>query len=294
LRWGFEFKIRFTLPRFLGWPANFALILYRIANHNHNAAMSSNRYLRSLSLALLLLTTSWQAFATDAPPMAPSAVPTTLSATSFTALSSTAVTTAPAAATVPSTEQAAAQTTIPATQTTATTPAATETPAPASNPVQALSLSISETFSRSTKALPARAVFILDKLGHYTEHAQEIVKTGFAYLGVNYHRGGTTAETGFDCSGLVRKVYDDAFGVDLPHNARAISRSGAKVSVRNLKPGDLVFFNTLRKTFSHVGIYVGNNLFLHAPSAGSSVRLDDLRERYWVKHFNGARRIETD
>jgi cell wall-associated NlpC family hydrolase len=258
--------------------------------------MSSNLYLRSLSLALILLAASWQAFATDAPslvsPIAPAALPTRLPGTS--SPTATATATATTGTTVPSTEPAAAQIIPSATQATVATATAAEVPAPATNPVQALSRSISDTLSRSTKALPARALFVLDKLGHYTEHAQEIVKTGFAYLGVNYHRGGATAETGFDCSGLVRKVYDDAFGVDLPHNARAISRSGAKVSVSNLKPGDLVFFNTLRKTFSHVGIYVGNNLFLHAPSSGGGVRLDDLRERYWVKHFNGARRIETN
>ncbi|MDD5298028.1 MAG: C40 family peptidase [Rhodocyclaceae bacterium] len=227
--------------------------------------MPSKALVRSLSLSLLLLTTSWQALATDAPA-------------------------APAGA-VSATAQATPQTSVPAS-------APSEAEPPATNAVkafgQSIGQSISQSISRSAGALPARAEAILDRLGHYTENAQEIVKSGFAYMGVDYRRGGTSAETGFDCSGLVRRVFGDAFGVDLPHNARAISKEGTKISVKDLKPGDLVFFNTLRKTFSHVGIYVGNNLFLHAPSSGGGVRLDDLRERYWVKHFNGARRIETN
>lgn len=135
---------------------------------------------------------------------------------------------------------------------------------------------------------------ILQTLDHYTRGAQDIVSHAFSFVGVMYRRGGTSEETGFDCSGLVRRVFGDAFDLELPHNAKAISQLGAVVKVPDLKPGDLVFFNTLRKTFSHVGIYVGNNLFLHAPSSGGGVRVDDLRERYWVKHFNGARRIETN
>ncbi len=139
--------------------------------------------------------------------------------------------------------------------------------------------------------LPSRARAVLTTLGSYTRDAQEIIRSGFAYLGIDYRRGGTSPETGFDCSGLVRRVFDDAFGIDLPHNAKAMSDEGYKISVGDLRPGDLVFFNTFRKAFSHVGIYVGNNLFLHAPSSGGGVRLEDLRDNYWVKHFNGARRL---
>lgn len=135
---------------------------------------------------------------------------------------------------------------------------------------------------------------ILQKLDRYTSGAQDVVRRAFGFMGVTYRRGGTSEETGFDCSGLVRRVFGDAFDLELPHNAKAIAKLGSPVTVPDLRPGDLVFFNTLRKTFSHVGIYVGNNLFLHAPSSGGGVRLDDLRERYWVKHFNGARRIETN
>ena len=135
---------------------------------------------------------------------------------------------------------------------------------------------------------------ILQTLDRYTRTAQDAVSHAFNFIGVTYHRGGTSEDTGFDCSGLVRRVFGDAFDLELPHNAKAISKMGAVVKVPDLRPGDLVFFNTLRKTFSHVGIYVGNNLFLHAPSSGGGVRLDDLRERYWVKHFDGARRIETN
>jgi len=237
--------------------------------------MAAKPLFRSLSLALILLTLWGQVFATE------------------TAAQPTLQTTPPAVQAITAT--AALPDAAPQEQ----------APAPGRNAVQALAQSVSHSVSQSVSqtfsfarssggALPARAESILGKLGHYTEHAQEIVKSGFNYMGVLYRRGGTSAETGFDCSGLVRRVFGDAFGLELPHNARAISQEGTKISVKDLKPGDLVFFNTLRKTFSHVGIYVGNNLFLHAPSSGGGVRLDDLRERYWVKRFNGARRIETE
>lgn len=229
--------------------------------------MASKLLLRSFSLALILLTLWGQAFATET-------------------AAHQGAQAAQVAAAAPALPEAAAP--------------QEQAPAPSRNPVQALSQSLSQSlsqtfsFSRPSVKLPARAESILDKLGHYTGHAQEIVKSGFNYMGVLYRRGGTSPETGFDCSGLVRRVFGDAFGLELPHNARAISQEGTKISVQDLKPGDLVFFNTLRKTFSHVGIYVGNNLFLHAPSSGGGVRLDDLRERYWVKRFNGARRIEAE
>jgi uncharacterized protein YfaT (DUF1175 family) len=71
-----------------------------------------------------------------------------------------------------------------------------------------------------------------------------------------------------------------------------MSRVGEKVRVSELKPGDLVFFNTMRRSFSHVGIYIGDNKFVHAPSTGSKIRVDDMRAAYWVTRFNGARRIE--
>ncbi|MEN6585590.1 MAG: C40 family peptidase [Sulfuricella sp.] len=112
-------------------------------------------------------------------------------------------------------------------------------------------------------------------------------------IGVNYKYGGTQPTTGFDCSGYVSHVFRQVAGLSLPHNALAISRQGKQISLNELQPGDLVFFNTLRRSFSHVGIYIGNNRFVHAPSSGGGVEVVSLQDSYWVKHFNGARRILT-
>jgi len=110
-------------------------------------------------------------------------------------------------------------------------------------------------------------------------------------IGIRYRRGGSTPERGFDCSGFVDHVFREGLGVYLPRSAREMSKTGAPIAREELKPGDLVFFNTMRRTFSHVGIYLGDNLFVHAPRTGGKVRIEDLTARYWIKHFNGARRV---
>ncbi|MDZ7656130.1 MAG: C40 family peptidase [Sulfurimicrobium sp.] len=110
-------------------------------------------------------------------------------------------------------------------------------------------------------------------------------------IGVNYKYGGNQPATGFDCSGYVSHVFRQMAGLSLPHNALAMSRVGKKISPDELKPGDLVFFNTLKRSFSHVGIYVGNNRFIHAPSSGGGVEVASMQEKYWVQRFNGARRL---
>jgi len=121
-----------------------------------------------------------------------------------------------------------------------------------------------------------------------------LMNSGFQYLGIRYRFGGTTAEKGFDCSGLVRRVFKDALGFDLPRTAREMAGRGEQIPRDDLKPGDLVFFKTMRHAFSHVGIYVGDNRFLHSPSAGGRVRIDDMNDSYWRGRFNGARRMVDD
>jgi len=121
--------------------------------------------------------------------------------------------------------------------------------------------------------------------------ASELVVGALGLLGIAYRLGGNSPTSGFDCSGLVRYVFQTAVGLDLPRRAEEISRVGQKVDRDELKPGDLVFYRTLRKTFSHVGIYLGNNRFIHAPSSGGAVRVDDMTQSYWTARFNGARRI---
>jgi len=111
-------------------------------------------------------------------------------------------------------------------------------------------------------------------------------------LGIRYRRGGSSPETGFDCSGYVRHVFSESLGLILPHNAKAISQSGDRVDKTDLLPGDLVFFNTMRHAFSHVGIYLGNDLFVHAPRSGARVRIEDMTDRYWTRRYDGARRVQ--
>ncbi len=111
-------------------------------------------------------------------------------------------------------------------------------------------------------------------------------------LGTPYRMGGRRPETGLDCSGLVRYVYKQTHAIDLPHNAREISRLGEPVEPSELRPGDLVFFNTLGRPFSHVGIYKGDGKFVHASSRGDrKVTVSDMGNRYWAARFDGARRI---
>jgi cell wall-associated NlpC family hydrolase len=128
----------------------------------------------------------------------------------------------------------------------------------------------------------------------WPERAREVLVNALSLTGIAYKYGGSTPETGFDCSGFVRYVYQQATSLPLPHGAKAISRLGKTVSKNELQPGDLVFFNTLKSAFSHVGIYVGNNRFIHSPSSGGGVRVEDMQSRYWNKRFNGAQRIDSD
>jgi cell wall-associated NlpC family hydrolase len=124
--------------------------------------------------------------------------------------------------------------------------------------------------------------------------ATEMVLTAMNFLGVRYVRGGSTAEQGFDCSGFTRHVFENSLGLVLPRRADEQARKSGLLQVKKdeLKPGDLVFFNTMRRAFSHVGIYVGEGKFIHAPRAGAEVRIEDMRASYWAKRFNGARRAE--
>jgi cell wall-associated NlpC family hydrolase len=112
-------------------------------------------------------------------------------------------------------------------------------------------------------------------------------------IGVRYQWGGNSPDSGLDCSGFVRYVFRDTLGMTLPRRAEEMSQMGEKVKMTDLKPGDLVFFNTMRRTFSHVGIYIGDNKFVHSPSTGSKIRVDELDDGYWEKRFTGARRVEA-
>jgi cell wall-associated NlpC family hydrolase len=124
--------------------------------------------------------------------------------------------------------------------------------------------------------------------------AGDVVVGALNMIGVRYRWGGDTPDSGLDCSGFVRYVFQDTLGMTLPRRAEEMSRVGEKVRVSELKPGDLVFFNTMRRSFSHVGIYIGDNKFVHSPSTGSTIRVDDMENSYWEKRYTGARRIEAN
>ena len=124
--------------------------------------------------------------------------------------------------------------------------------------------------------------------------ASDLVLSAMNFLGVPYRRGGVSAEDGFDCSGFTRHVFEMSLGLVLPRRAEQQAREAglADVARDQLKPGDLVFFDTMRRSFSHVGIYMGDGKFIHSPRPGSEVRIEDMRQAYWSKRFNGARRAE--
>jgi cell wall-associated NlpC family hydrolase len=132
-------------------------------------------------------------------------------------------------------------------------------------------------------------------LSQVHDRASDMVFAAMNFIGVRYRRGGASAETGFDCSGFTRHVFEMSVGLVLPHSADAQATAPGLVAVKreDLKPGDLVFFNTLKRTFSHVGIYIGDNRFIHAPRTGKQVRTEDMSFAYWARRFTGARRIET-
>jgi NlpC/P60 family len=127
------------------------------------------------------------------------------------------------------------------------------------------------------------------------DRAADMVVSAMNFLGVRYRRGGTSAQDGFDCSGFTRHVFEKSLGLVLPRRVddQASAAGLAPVQRNELQPGDLVFFNTLKRTFSHVGIYVGDGKFIHAPRTGAKVRVEDMRHSYWSKRYTGARRAHT-
>lgn len=109
--------------------------------------------------------------------------------------------------------------------------------------------------------------------------------------GTRYKYGGTSPDSGFDCSGFVGHVFKHSLGKSLPRSSAEMSRVGVKQEYEMLRPGDLVFYNTLKKKYSHVGIYLGDGQFIHSPSTGKSVSIVNMNDSYYRKRYNGARRI---
>lgn len=130
-----------------------------------------------------------------------------------------------------------------------------------------------------------------DPLDRLTNPASDFVEQALALLGTRYRYGGTSPDEGFDCSGLIWFAVNEIHGLELPRNTAALARHGRQVKRSELKRGDLVFFNTMGRRYSHVGIYLGNGDFVHAPSSGGVVRVENMSVRYWNTRYNGARRI---
>jgi len=145
------------------------------------------------------------------------------------------------------------------------------------------------------QAQSARSATIADQARTTAETvwhgAQDLAMFALGLIGVDYRYGGETPEGGLDCSGLVRHVFQQVTGVTLPRTSKELARIGAPIARDDLEAGDLVFFDTRRFAFSHVGIYLGDGRFIHAPSRGSEVEIAELTNSYWRKHFNGARRL---
>ncbi|MHD0644208.1 C40 family peptidase [Pseudomonas aeruginosa] len=123
--------------------------------------------------------------------------------------------------------------------------------------------------------------------------ASEVIMEAIGLIGTPYRWGGTSPETGFDCSGLINHVYGDAIGVDLPRSSRdmAAMKDAKSVTRDKLKAGDLIFFSSRGKRIDHAAIYVGDNRFVHSPSRGGRVRLDSLAEAYWNRAYRSAKRV---
>lgn len=138
---------------------------------------------------------------------------------------------------------------------------------------------VATTYSKSRNTTPAE------------NHG--FANTALNYLGVKYHFGGSIPTKGFDCSGLVSYAAEKSLGLKLPRRSAEIAQHGQSIKRNDLQKGDLVFFNTSGKRYSHVGIYVGDNKFVHAPRTGAVVRVEDMTINYWKQRYNGARRLSS-
>jgi cell wall-associated NlpC family hydrolase len=151
----------------------------------------------------------------------------------------------------------------------------------------------STTLAQSAPESPfaAATAVVRDAAATAFVSARNLTSSALDLIGIRYKWGGTTPASGLDCSGLVQFVFQQVTGVTLPRSTKDLSRIGSVVALADLQPGDLVFFNTRRFAFSHVGIYVGDNRFIHAPRRGREVEVATIDKSYWQKHFNGARRL---
>ncbi|EIG30514.1 MULTISPECIES: C40 family peptidase [Neisseria] len=128
-----------------------------------------------------------------------------------------------------------------------------------------------------------------------TQGSQELMLHSMGLIGTPYRWGGSSTTTGFDCSGMIQFVYKNALDVSLPRTARDMAAASRKIPDNQLKAGDLVFFNTGGSSqYSHVGLYIGNGEFIHAPSSGKTIKTEKLSSPYYAKHYLGAHTFFTE
>ncbi len=118
---------------------------------------------------------------------------------------------------------------------------------------------------------------------------KEVVMYAFGLISVDYRFGGANPESGLDCSGMVSYIFHNSVGLKLPHNAAQIARLGKDVAPADLRPGDLVFFNTQNRPFPHVGVYISEDKFIHAPSTNGQIKVESMKSRYFASRFEAAR-----
>ena len=127
---------------------------------------------------------------------------------------------------------------------------------------------------------------------YYGDISHPLAAHMMTQLGVRYRSGGKSPDTGFDCSGLVFYSANQSLGLKLPPRADDMARQGSQVNIKELTVGDLVFFNTMGRKYSHVGVYIGQDQFVHSPASGGVVRVENMNDRSWAKRYTGARRLD--
>jgi cell wall-associated NlpC family hydrolase len=165
---------------------------------------------------------------------------------------------------------------------------------PLALPAELATLTLAPEFASASQTIdPAQQDAIESAPTTAYEPRAMLVQMAMKLRDIRYRRGGRAPSTGFDCSGFVQYVFAQALGIDLPDNSISQSEAGVRVARAELKTGDLVFFHTRGKGVSHVGIYLDNGRFIHSPSTGKRVRVDELSDQYWARRYVGARRPEV-
>ena len=155
--------------------------------------------------------------------------------------------------------------------------------------IAALSACASKPAPKKAPATQARSSVQPVRITHINplHGSQELMLNSMGLIGTPYKYGGTDTSTGFDCSGMIQFVYKNALGVNLPRTARDLAAASRSIDKNQLKAGDLVFYNT-GSPYSHVGLYIGNGEFIHAPSSRGTIRTEKMSNPYFAKRFNKA------